>query len=130
MDRERAYTRLRKTDERMATARVEGEGQGGQTCGMKEREGRERVIEMKRERFFAFVAQATSAKFSSRSLEISGKRLVHSEYVYVHRCAIFIYPTHFSHPDTRSPLSSSSLLSSSLFEAALFRDFDDNFLHI
>lgn len=81
---------------------------------------------MKRERATAFVAQAT--KFSARSLEISGKRLVHSEYVYMR--AIFIYPTRFSHPGTRSPRHAVIVIVvvSLADETALFQDYN-NFLH-
>lgn len=37
-ERERASERRRETDERVAAARVEGEGQGGQTCGARRKE--------------------------------------------------------------------------------------------
>jgi len=54
-------------------------------------------MEIKREKDPPRLAQAT--KFSARSLEISGKRSVHSEYVYLYmrrRPHGFIRPTHFS----------------------------------
>jgi len=99
--RERERERERQSErEREGASRNESCGRGVEGNERASEQANERegeVMEIKREKDPPRLAQAT--KFSARSLEISGKRSVHSEYVYLYmrrRPHGFIRPTHFS----------------------------------
>lgn len=95
MKRDEARTSARATDKdgrtRVATARVEREGQGGQTRGAREKEsGLERKI-----------LRARSTGFPPDLLRFQESVwCIRNTYICLDR-TVFIYPTHFSSPETR-----------------------------